>query len=101
MLHAGSRGAPSGRTGADCSERGNVCRTTVSLGGDGVDARDPRAQILSAYIAKEELRILLLCEGRGRRIDGEWDGLEQTSMLVFHPAGRGFCLLTVPAYAYA
>ncbi|MDJ0359244.1 hypothetical protein [Rhodococcus sp. H29-C3] len=29
------------------------------------------------------------------------DGLEQTSTLVSHLAGRGFCLLTVPAYAYA
>lgn len=35
------------------------------------------------------------------RIDGDWDGLEQTSRFLLPLAGRGFSPPRVPVYAYA
>jgi hypothetical protein len=50
----------SGPTAAGCSPHGNDCRTRTSQRcGMRSSEEDPTAQILSAYIAKEELRTLL------------------------------------------
>ena len=55
--HASTRSGP---TGADCCVLGNACRTRASPRcGTPIMAEDDTGQILSAWIAKEELRTLL------------------------------------------
>ena len=59
-IGAAARSTRSGPTDAGCSPPGNACRARASPRcGIAISAEDPSAQILSAWIAKEELRTLL------------------------------------------